>query len=215
MQRCRRIAGRTVGQIAETVGARTPADQRGHKGWVGQLLEAALGATAGSRSAPDFERIGVEMKTIPIGPRGAPIESTYICTVPLKDLAELTWSTCWARKKLARVLWVPVQADKAIPLASRQFGSPLLWSPDAAEEAVLRADWEELTDLVRLGQVDDITAHLGEALQIRPKAADSRARTWGVDESGHRARTLPRGFYLRASFTTEILRKNFVMPDRR
>jgi len=212
MSRARGLAGRTIGQLAAGLGMQVPENTRRAKGWVGQLLEHTLGATAGSKSVPDFERIGVEMKTIPINARGGPSESTYVCTAWLKELVGLTWETSRVRKKLARVLWVPVQADKAVALVDRRVGSPLLWSPDAEEEELLRGDWEELTDLIRLGQVEEITARMGTVLQIRPKAADSRATTWGVDETGHRFKTLPRGFYLRARFTAEVLRRSFVMP---
>ena len=65
---------------------------------------------------------------------------------------------------------------------------------------------------IRLGQVETITGRDGVVLQIRPKAADSKALTWGIDENGHRFRTLPRGFYLRPSFTAAILRQNFRLP---
>ncbi len=209
MTRAQALAGRTLGGLAERAGRRPPECQTRAKGWVGELLEACLGATAGSKSRPDFERIGVELKSIPINARNLPSESTYVCVAPLTDLTELTWETSRVRHKMARVLWVPVQADKAIPLPDRRVGSPLIWSANPEEEAALRTDWTELTDMIRMGRVEEITAHSGKYLQIRPKAADSHARTWGVDHNGHRFRTMPRGFYLRAGFTTLILKRSF------
>ena len=88
-------------------------------------------------------------------------------------------------------------------------GMGLLWSPDADQERGLRADWEELTDLVCLGKVETITAHHGQWLQIRPKAANARSRRWGVNELGERSRTLPRGFYLRTTFTAALLARHY------
>ena len=85
----------------------------------------------------------------------------------------------------------------------------LLWSPSQAQEQRLRADWEELMDMICLGRVEEITAHDGECLQIRPKAADASARRKGIGPSGEPMRTLPRGFYLRTSFTAEILAAGF------
>ncbi len=209
LSRARSIAGRTLGELAERQRISVPPDQRRAKGWAGQLLEAILGATAKSKADMDFEAIGVELKSLPVDHRGLPTESTYVCVVPLTNLEELTWETSWVRKKLSHVLWVPIQASKDVPLAQRRVGTALLWSPDPDHEAVLRADWTELTDLIRLGEVDTITAHLGEYLQIRPKAADSHARRAGVDEEGHLVATLPRGFYLRALFTREILSRYY------
>jgi DNA mismatch repair protein MutH len=49
-------------------------------------------------------------------------------------------------------------------------------------------------------------------LQVRPKARDGSARAvvWGAE--GERIETVPRGFYLRASFTGTILRRG--LPGR-
>lgn len=211
LERCRGIAGRTLAELAERVGWRVPSETRRAKGFAGQLLEECLGATAKSKSVPDFERIGVEMKSIPVSPTGTPVESTYVSTTTLVDHLELSWHESRVRKKLLRVLWVPLQS-RPIPLAERRVGNALLWTPSKDEESALQNDWEEHMERIRLGQVETITGRDGTVLQIRPKAADSRALTWGIDENGHRFRTLPRGFYLRPSFTAQILRQNFRLP---
>lgn len=207
--RAAEIAGMTLAQLARRIGRTVPREPRRGKGFAGQLAEAALGASAGSLSEPDFQRIGVELKTVPVGADGRPLESTYVCTVPLEPGPAPHWHDSAVRRKLARVLWLPVEARRELPLAQRRIGSAMLWSPDAAEEAGLRADWEELMELVALGQATRITAHQGVCLQVRPKAADASARTWGVDERGVRVRTLPRGFYLRTSFTAAVLARRY------
>lgn len=211
LARARRLAGRTLGELAAELGVAVPADLRRHKGWVGQLIEQALGASAGSLAAPDFEAIGVELKTLPVDSRGLPRESTYVCTVPLEAAGE-DWEHSWLRRKLARVLWLPVQAEKGLALAQRRIGSPLLWSPAPEEETLLRRDWEELTERILLGELEQISARHGEVLQIRPKAADSRAMRHAVGTDGERVLTNPRGYYLRTTFTAAILRRHFVLP---
>ena len=113
-------------------------------------------------------------------------------------------------RKLARVLWVPVQGERGIDPAERRLGSAVLWSPDEHEMATLRADWEELMERIALGRVEEITARHGVALQLRPKAADSHARRSGIGRDGAPTETLPRGFYLRASFTAAVLRRCFL-----
>lgn len=203
------LAGITLAELAQHVGRPLPRDTRRGKGFAGQLLEAALGASAGSLSEPDFQRIGVELKTVPVGANGRPLESTYVCTVPLELDHAPRWRDSAVRRKLARVLWLPVEGARELTLAQRRIGSAILWTPDPIEEASLRADWEELMELVMLGQVARITAHQGSCLQVRPKAADASARRWGVDERGVRVRTLPRGFYLRPGFTAAILARRY------
>ena len=121
----------------------------------------------------------------------------------------LTWQHSHVRNKLSRVLWIPVEGEREIPLAERRVGSPLIWSPSEEEERQLQTDWEELMELIVLGQVEKITARHGEVLQLRPKAANSRVLTEAYGASGKLIKTLPRGFYLRTQFTARILEQNF------
>ena len=205
LARCEQIAGQTLGQLATGVGWDVPPDLRRHKGWVGELLEACLGADAGNQAVPDFIGLGIEMKTLPLNARGEPKESTYVCTVSLQQTGELRWEDSWVRHKLAHVLWVPIEADNSLPLAERYVGQAILWQPTVAQSIILQQDWQELMDKIVLGEQDNLTAHMGQYLQIRPKAAHSRIRGKGVSDAGEQTRTNPKGFYLRASFTRQIL----------
>lgn len=211
MERAQAIAGHSLAALAHTLGARVRTESLRAKGWAGQLIEACLGATAGSLSEPDFQNIGVELKTIPVNAHGAPRESTYVCSVPLMGGAADRWQDSSVHRKLARVLWVPIVSDAGDVPGDRMVGWPLLWSPSAQQAAALEADWRELMDMVCMGELESISAHHGSCLQIRPKAADSRARQWGVGESGESVRTLPRGFYLRPSFTRAILQQHYAL----
>ncbi|NRF16717.1 DNA mismatch repair endonuclease MutH [Vibrio coralliilyticus] len=210
LDRARDIAGVSFKELADEANLTVPPDLRRDKGWVGQLLEWHLGALAGSKPQQDFEQIGIELKTIPISYTGKPLETTFVCVAPLMGVQGLTWETSHVRNKLSRVLWVPVEGEREIPLAERRVGSPLIWSPNEAEELQLKTDWEELMELIVLGQVEQITARHGEVLQLRPKAANSRVLTEAYGASGKPIMTLPRGFYLRTQFTAQILEHNFV-----
>ncbi|MFN7134004.1 MAG: DNA mismatch repair endonuclease MutH, partial [Myxococcales bacterium] len=191
-------------------------EPRHAKGWIGGLLEQALGATAGSRAAPDFEALGVEMKTLPVDATGLPLESTFVSSLNMNDSEALSaWERSPVRRKLARVLWVPIEGAREIPLGARRIGVALLWSPDAEQEAALRKDWEEIADLIHAGFVEQITGHQGRYLQLRPKGADGKALRWGTGEFGEKVKVRPKGFYLRPSFTAELLRKSYVLPGPR
>jgi DNA mismatch repair protein MutH len=198
------LEGRTLGWIAERLNLTAPPDLRRDKGWVGTLLETALGATGGSTAQRDFPYLGVELKSIPISGAGRPRESTFVCTAPLGPELLTDWEQSWLRAKLARVLWVPI-GEPHQPPSARVVGAAVLWSPTPTQEGVLRADWEELSDLLGLGHFDTLDARWGQALQIRPKAADSHARTWALDADAQWVQVNPRGFYLRKSFTQQIL----------
>lgn len=209
LSRARKLAGLTLQQLSSNFNQPLPKDIRHAKGWMGQLLETSLGATASSRAEPDFQLINVELKTLPLTPSGKPKESTYVCTVPLTKLHEQKWATSWLKRKLQRVLWLPIEADKRIPLAERHIGNAILWSPSEAEATQLQQDWEELMELVCLGRLEEITSHMGRYLQIRPKGANSKALTTTLDDEGNTIQTLPRGFYLRPEFTQQIIQANY------
>lgn len=199
------IAGLSLNELARQAGVDVPTDLRQAKGWTGQLLEQILGANAGSLAEPDFRELGIELKTLPILHNGQPKESTYVCTVPLQSDGQSHWQHSWVRRKLQRVLWLPVEADPGIPVAQRCIGNAILWQPNARQQAVLQQDWEEHMDLILLGRIDEISAHQGTYLQVRPKAANHMALRATTDVEGNQVKTLPRGFYLRTSFTAEIL----------
>jgi DNA mismatch repair protein MutH len=208
LSRCQALVGKTLGQVAQEMGVAVPADLQRHKGWVGALFESVLGADAGNKAEPDFMALGIELKTLPLNKRGLPKESTYVCTVSMQQTGELDWQHSWLRRKLAKVLWLPIEAESEIPLAERYVGQAWLWVPSEQQEAILRRDWEELIERVVLGEQSEISASEGEYLQIRPKAANSRVLAVGVSSEGLKEKINPKGFYLRTAFTRLLLEKD-------
>jgi DNA mismatch repair protein MutH len=212
LERASALAGLSLAELAARLGAPVPLDLRRAKGFVGSLVERALGATAGSRALPDFPELGIELKTLPVDRAGAPVESTFVCTIPLTEIGQVEWADSRVRRKLSQVLWIPVEGERQIVVAERRIGQALLYRLTAEDEAVLRADWEELSGVIGRGHVEALTGHWGRSLQIRPKAAHSRARRVGIDADGVPFAALPRGFYLRPSFTRGLLARHFALP---
>ncbi|MDX7714441.1 DNA mismatch repair endonuclease MutH [Aeromonas caviae] len=212
LSRAYAMAGFTLAQLAATAGIPVPRDLRRDKGWTGQLIEWQLGASAGSRPEQDFPDLGIELKTIPVDPQGRPLETTFVCVAPLIGVSGQRWEESNVCKKLSRVLWIPVEGSRDIPVGDRRVGMPLLWSPNEEEEGLLRQDWEELMDMIVLGEVEQISARHGQVLQLRPKAANSKARTRAIGRNGQPIMTLPRGFYLKIEFTHQLLQRHFALP---
>lgn len=215
LSKAKSLAGYTMAELAYQAGIAVPHDLRFAKGWVGQLLEYCLGANAGSKAEQDFAHLGIELKTIPINRYGEPLETTFVCVAALTGNSGVTWLSSHVRHKLSRVLWIPIEGERQIPLAKRRVASPLLWSPNPIEEQLLKTDWEELMDMIVLGQVENITARHGQVLQIRPKAANNKALTKGIGRHGQPIMTLPRGFYLKKNFTAPILARHFDLPTHK
>ena len=200
------IAGLTFGELADELHIPVPPDLKRDKGWVGMLLERALGAAAGSKAEQDFSHLGVELKTLPINAKGYPLETTFVSLAPLVQNSGVKWESSHVRHKLSCVLWMPIEGSRHIPLGERHIGAPILWKPTAEQERQLKQDWEELMDLIVLGKLDQITARIGEVMQLRPKGANSHAVTKGIGKNGEIIETLPLGFYLRKEFTAQILK---------
>ena len=213
LERARKLSGREVGEVAASLGLYAGGDAVRTKGTPGAILERALGATGGSSKVHDFPDLLIELKTIPVTARGAPIESTYVCTLSLADAESQEWETSWVRAKLAKVLFVPLVGDDGIPWPSRKIGEAILWSPTLEQESVLRGDFDDVVGLIGVGRIEELTAHRGRWMQVRPKAAHGGVRTIAYGGDGEAIETIPRGFYLRTRFTGAILADPRAMPE--
>ena len=204
-------------KLADRVGLAIAGDPVHTKGKFGELLERALGATGGSDAQHDFPHLGVELKTVPMpsgtgdGALRMPLESTYVCRIQLSDGDSAEWSTSWVRKKLSHVLFVPLENADA-PWPERAVGTPILYAPTPDHERVLRGDFDDAMGMIGAGRVEDLTAHVGRWLQVRPKAAHGSVRTRVLDADAVRIDTIPRGFYLRARFVGAIVSGSAVLP---
>lgn len=198
--RARALAGLEVAALAARVGFDIGGPQVRTKGKIGELLELALGASAGNSKEPDFPHLGIELKTIPVDGAGRPRESTFVSAFALADVETMDWESSSVRRKLARVLWVPI-----CRLETRIIGRARLWSPSEDESSLLRADFDDLIGRIAIGGIEGLTARDGIALQIRPKAADGTRRAIALGPEGERIPSVPLGFYLRARFTEQLL----------
>jgi len=205
LQRCNEITGINFAQLASLVQLPIPLTASKRKGWAGMAIELALGTTAGNLALPDFHHLGIELKTIPLKESSKPAESTFVTSISLLTINQECWKTSPCYQKLKRVLWVPVEGSKTIPFTQRRIGNPFLWSPTIDQENILQQDWQELSTMIGTGKLEEIHAGLGEYLQVRPKAANARSLCYGFDSQGNKVPTLPRGFYLRSSFTATLL----------
>lgn len=209
LARSNAIAGLNLAELAARFDITMPDNLKREKGWVGQLIEYILGADAGSKPVPDFTDLQIELKTLPISQSGEPLETTFVCVAPLTGITGAHWQTSHFRQKIKKVLWVPILAERSIALSERVVGTPFIWQLQGEQEQLLKQDWEELMDLIVLGDVHAITAKTGQYLQLRPKAANASIVTDAFDTQGNPIMAQPKGFYLRKDFTRLILKDVF------
>lgn len=209
LSRCEQIAGHCLAELAEMADQPMAKDLRSNKGWVGQLIEWHLGATAGSKPEQDFKHLGIELKTIPIDQNGKVLETTFVCSAPILNTRQLNWENSNVRNKISQVLWVPVQGERTVPLGDRIVGNSFLWSANRQQSKLLKLDWNEIMEKISLGQIESITARDGQVMQLRPKAANGKCLTDAVGADGQIIKVRPRGFYLKKIFTQSIISQQF------
>ena len=205
----RALVGVELGELAEGLGLPVPPGNLRTKGWPGQILERELGVEAGGIRGPDFAALGVELKTVPVEADLSPRESTAVCQIDPVAIAADSWETSYVRHKLRRVLFVALEVPRDdASVGARRVVAVRLWSPSTSEDRALRDDFDLFVrGYFRRGRVADITGHLGQVMQVRPKgrnAADVRA---GYDPEGHPIQVPKCGFYLRPGFVAQILRR--------
>jgi DNA mismatch repair protein MutH len=203
----RALVGVELGALADALGLPVPVGRVRTKGWSGQVIEHELGVAVGGARGPDFEALGIELKTVPVTPALEPLESTAVCQIDPIAIAGESWETSYARAKLARVLFVALEVPSgARTVADRRVAAVRLWAPAPDEESLLRADFELFVrDYFRRGRAAEITGHLGAALQVRPKGRDATDLRAAYDAAGQPTRVGKMGFYLRPAFVARIL----------
>lgn len=208
---CNQIAGVSILELATALNIVPPNNLKNNKGWIGQLLERYLEAEGGNLPIVDFPSLGVELKTIPINPNTLqPLESTFVCTANFNQVAA-SWEQSIVKLKLSNVLWIPIESYFNIELTSRRIGTAFLWQPTIEDLQILQQDWQELTEMLQLGRIQFLSARYGRYLQIRPKALNCKHKLvnyLNIDQEA--IKTVVRGFYLRTSFTKNILSNYFV-----
>jgi DNA mismatch repair protein MutH len=215
----RALVGVELGALADALGLPVPVGRVRTKGWSGQVIEHELGVAIGGARGPDFQALGIELKTVPVTPALAPLESTAVCQIDPIAIAGESWETSYVRAKLARVLFVALEVPAdARSVGDRRVSAVRLWAPAADEEAALRADFELFVrDYFRRGRAAEITGHLGSVLQVRPKGRDASDLRDAYDADGKPTRIGKSGFYLRPAFVARILgatQSSRVTPSR-
>ena len=201
------LTGKTLLELADKALVPLPRNTTSGKGFTGELLEILLGASAGNLPVPDFPQLKLELKTLPVDENLKPLESTFICHAPLINKRGQRFEDSTLFCKISSILFVFVLAPRDLPFAERKIMGFHFFKPSSEELALIKEDWEELMEMVSLGQVQQITARYGTVIQMRPKAADGSQLTDCIGPDGTMIKTRPRGFYMRRAFTQKLIDK--------
>jgi DNA mismatch repair endonuclease MutH len=166
------FVGRPLAEISTVVGRAG----LGGKAASAQIVRALVGERGTGRHG-EFERFGVETKTVPVDGRGRVIEAMSFPAFVHEELIYETWDASDLLARLNRILIVPVHRERGASLAEMRLGRPIFWSPSAIELDGIRREWERFRALIERGQAREMPkASETTYIHIRPKARDARDR---------------------------------------
>jgi len=184
-----------------------------NKGMIGQFIEEYwFGQKPNSSPLPDFEKVGIELKVIPLIQQTKKIavkERTKVCSIDYKKLIDESWDTSHAKLKLNKILFIYYLYESKNLLQSKVMKIDLWELNEGNNEIIIRQDWLGVKQ-----NIVDGYAHLLSERQSKVLAA-SRAGSGGKDKNGeakdlviqpnqiHEKKALKRAFSLKSSFTNQ------------
>ena len=209
LAQAKRYQGKTINEVSGELGTSIPEDHVHTKGKVGNLFEVLPGSDAKSHSSPDFEKIGLELKVVPINEKGKPWETTAITSIDYMEIPSQKWEDSRAYRKTRHILFVPIiQMSKKASIGERRVGKPFLWRPSPQVDSQLKKDWESAAYLIREGRAHELTGRMGLYMQPRTKGRNSTDLVEAPGIDNQIVRVKRRAFYFRVSFTRRIIEEN-------
>lgn len=206
-QRLQRLLGRSIAELSQLALLQAPNNSNGAKGYVGLLIELFLGAHAHNLPSPDFITLGIELKTMPVGFDLMPQESTFICSADLAPKSFVPFTQSALYHKLQHILFVLILAPQNPRLSlgeRRVLGYFFFRLPDPVRE-IIETDYDEFQEMLLSGKAQEINGSMGTIVQLRPHANKVGELVRVTNTEGEYAYVKPRGYYLRASFTRQLL----------
>lgn len=184
-----------------------------NKGMIGTIIEEYwFGIKPNSSPLPDFNKVGVELKIIPLIQQKNKLsvkERTKICSINYKKLVCETWDKSHAKEKLNKILFIYYLYDKD-NIKNSLIKKIDLWELNQGNnEVIIKHDWLNVQDKVKDGYAHQLSESLCKVL------APSRSGSGGKDANGklkdlvtqpiqiYSIDALKRAFSLKQSFTNQ------------
>lgn len=172
LERTAPFVGRSLAELAETVRR----SGIGGKAAAAQVARALVGERGTGRHG-EFERFGIEVKTVPVDARGRLVEAMSFPAFVHEELIFETWESSDLLARLNRLLIIPIHRERRASLDAMRLGRPFFWNPTQTELDGIRREWERYRGLIEQGQARDLPkAAETTFIHVRPKARDSRDR---------------------------------------
>ncbi len=184
-----------------------------NKGVIGTIIEEYwFGIKPNSSPLPDFDKVGVELKIIPLIKQKSRLvvkERTKICSINYTTLVDETWQTSHVKEKLNKILFIYYLYDKD-NIKNSTIKKIDLWKlNENNNEFIIKHDYLHVQQKIKEGYAHELSESLSKVL------AASRSGSGGKDSSGrlrdlvsqpikiHSPEALKRAFSLKQSFTNQ------------
>lgn len=199
LARLAEIEGSALSHVAVRVGR--PIGEAKSAG--ANLIRTFLGQPTRGRSG-DFERFGVELKTVPTSPAGRPLEATSFPAFVHEELIFETWPESDLLGRLNRILFVPLVRSHGDDPRSAVVGRARFWSPTERELNGISVEWDDVRQLIEEGHASRLPpASATTYIHVRPKARDARDR----DPAPGGGDVIRKAFWLNQAYVERILRE--------
>jgi len=185
-----------------------------NKGIIGNIIEEYyFGIKQNSSPEPDFEKVGIELKIIPLLQQNKKIvvkERTKVCSINYTTLVNEQWSSSHAKKKLNKILFIYYLYNKE-EIEKSEIKRVALWNLSQDQsELIIQDDWQRTKQKVLDGYAHLLSERYFNVL------SPARSGQGGVDKVGKQRDLVPqpnqlyekaalkRAFTLKQSFTNQI-----------
>jgi DNA mismatch repair endonuclease MutH len=173
----------------------------GGKAAVARSVRGLLGQRASGRKG-EFERFGIEIKTVPVKASGQLAEAMSFPSFVHEELALESWEDSDLLGRLTRLLIVPVHRVSGTSPGGMRLGRPFFWNPPESDLVGIRREWETYRDLVASGSAAALPkASETQFIHVRPKAKDSRDR----DDAPGGFQVIKKCFWLNQPYLRTVL----------
>ncbi|WP_415397395.1 MutH/Sau3AI family endonuclease [Sulfurimonas sp. CS5] len=183
------------------------------KGAVGKIIEKHwFNIEPNNSPQPDFDKVGVELKIIPLIKQKTKVavkERTKVCSIDYKKLVSESWDNSHAKEKLNKILFIYCLYDKE-NIQNSQIKKIDLWElSQGNNEFIIKGDWLTVQKKVNNGYAHELSESQCKVL------AASRSGSGGKDKNGrlkdlvlqpiqtYNKEALKRSFSLKQSFTNQ------------
>lgn len=143
-----------------------------NKGLAGLIIEKEwFGIEQNSSQLPDFDKVGIELKIIPLKKTKNGIvvkERTKICSMNYMTLHDEIWEESHAKEKLNKILFVYYFPDSSDILKSKILKIDLWKLSEESGELFLKDDWQFIQNKVIAGYAHKLSGSDTDSLEASP-----------------------------------------------